>query len=117
MYRFSHFELDDDALVLRKRGRPVRAQPLVLELLVFLVRRRGRVVTKDELLRGPWRGRAAGEGSLQQAVSLARKALGDSPAQPRFIATVRRRGFRFVAEVEVVGASRAERGAGRGGGR
>jgi len=117
MYRFSHFELDDEALTLEKRGKLLRVQPLVLELLVFLVRRRGRVVTKDELLRGPWRGRAAGEGSLQQAISLARKVLGDSPSRQRFIATVRGRGFRFVAEVEVVGTTRLERARAARGGR
>jgi DNA-binding winged helix-turn-helix (wHTH) protein len=97
LLRFEEFELDEARFELRRRGRPVPVQPKVLDLLLFLARQRERVVSKDELLDSVWPGVTVSEASLSQAVSLARKALGDGPEAQRCIRTVRGRGFQFVA--------------------
>lgn len=96
---FADFELDEARFELRRNGEVVAVQPKVLELLLYLARNRDRVVPKDELFDEVWAGTVVTEASLSHAVSLARKALGDTPKQELFVRTVRRKGLQFVAEV------------------
>lgn len=96
--RFGEFELDQAGFELRKRGRVVPVQPKVFDLIVHLARNRDRVVTKDELFETVWQGVAVTEASLSQAISLARRALDDTPELEHTIRTIRSKGFRFVAE-------------------
>ena len=70
-----------------------------LQGLQYLVEHAGQLVTKDALLHACWPGIAVGDGVLQVCMTELRKALGDTAAAPRFIATVHRRGYRFVAPV------------------
>ncbi|EYD78093.1 transcriptional regulator, CadC [Rubellimicrobium mesophilum DSM 19309] len=74
-HTFGEFDLDEEARSLTLRGEPVAMQPLVFDLLTYLVRHAGRVVPKDELLDRLWPGLHVTEASLQRAVSLARGAL------------------------------------------
>ncbi|MEZ4225562.1 MAG: winged helix-turn-helix domain-containing protein [Polyangiaceae bacterium] len=98
---FGEFELSEKTFELKHRGQSVAVQPKVLDLLVYLARHRDRVVTKEELLANVWADTAVSEASLSQAVSAARRALSDSSTEPRILATVRGRGFRFVAPATV----------------
>lgn len=98
--RFEGCELDTDACVLYRAGRPVSVQPLVLRALAYLIENRQRVVGKDELRDAVWGGVSVGPGSFNQAVSLIRKAIGDDSASPAMIKTVRGLGYQFVAQVE-----------------
>jgi DNA-binding winged helix-turn-helix (wHTH) protein/tetratricopeptide (TPR) repeat protein len=100
MLTFDHFELDERLYELRAAGKPVPVQPKVFDLLVYLVRRGDRAVTKTELLEALWPEVDVGETALTHAVLSARKALGDDGVHQRFIATVRGRGYRFVARVD-----------------
>ncbi|HEX2099861.1 MAG TPA: winged helix-turn-helix domain-containing protein [Candidatus Synoicihabitans sp.] len=75
LHRFATFEIDEPARELRAGGRVLDLQPRVFDLLVYLVKNRERVVTKDELLKAVWPGVIVTDGSLQRAVSLARTAL------------------------------------------
>jgi DNA-binding winged helix-turn-helix (wHTH) protein len=95
---FGDFELDEARFELRRSGESVTVQPKVLELIFYLAKNRQRVVSKNELFETIWDGTAVTEASLSQAVSLARKALGDSPREQLAIRTVRGRGLQFVAE-------------------
>jgi len=95
-YTFDDFRLD---IALRKLWR--KEEPLVLpsrtfEALRILVEARGKVVDKETLVRTIWPDTFVGDDSLAQAISGLRKALGDNPAEPRYIRTVARRGYRFV---------------------
>lgn len=72
-------------------------------MLALLVGRPGQVVTKDELLAAGWPGSFVSEDSLTDAVSLIRGALRDDAQSPRYLQTVPRRGYRFVAEVRAPG--------------
>lgn len=74
-YRFGEFELDEAGRTLSLRQRAVMLQPKVFDLLVYLLRHAGRVVSKDELLKHVWRDVHVTEASLQRAISLLRKAL------------------------------------------
>jgi DNA-binding winged helix-turn-helix (wHTH) protein len=96
--RFGEFELDFAGFELKKRGQVIPVQPKVFDLIVHLAKNRDRVVTKDELFQTVWQGVAVTEASLSQAISLARRALDDSPELEHTIRTIRSKGFRFVAD-------------------
>lgn len=102
--RFGVFELDLRAHELRKQGRRVHLQDKPFELLALLVSRSGQLVTRDELHRHLWSADTfvAFDDNLNAAVRKAREALGDSAETPRFIETVPRHGYRFVAPVEPI---------------
>ena len=109
IFAFDDFRLDSEKLELRRvgdgqgaihdvSGASVQLQPQVLDLLVFLVKNRDRVVSKDEVIDEVWNGRAISDGTLNARVNAARTAVGDTGQQQRIIRTLPRKGFRFVAE-------------------
>lgn len=107
IYRFGAFELDAARGELHRAGKAVPAERRAVELLLHLLRNRGRVVSKEELLAELWPDVAVQDRIVNQAIYNARKLLGDDTRSPRFIATLRGRGFRFVAEVEEAASPRA----------
>jgi DNA-binding winged helix-turn-helix (wHTH) protein len=112
---FAQFELDVAACELRRDGRSVPLQPRVFDTLRYLVEHRDRLVSKQELIDALWGGQQLNAVAVPWSISHARKALGQQGQEPRFIETVRGRGYRFVAEVQEVvvrpvhGASDSER--------
>ena len=111
IFRFGLYELDGGTGELRKDGKPrprVQGQPL--EVLLHLLGHPGDVVTREELRQRLWPADTFVDydHSLNTAVNKLRDALSDSAENPRFIQTIPRRGYRFIASVEVVadGASR-----------
>jgi len=99
LYRFGPFQLDEDARSLLRLGEPVTLTGKVFDTLTVLVRNRGRVIEKEELLAAIWPNTVVEEANLIQNVSMLRKALGDNAKDYRFIATVAGRGYSFVAPV------------------
>src|SRR5262245_58418932 len=96
---FGRFRLDPPNARLLN-GRQVAAlKPKAFDVLVFLVRNAGRLVTQEELLREIWRGQIVGDSSLKSCIRQIRQALGDRVRKPQFIETVHRRGYRFIAPV------------------
>ena len=100
--RFGVFEFDPEARELRKQGRKLRLQEQPFAVLTVLIERAGTVVSREELCARLWPADTFVEfdHSLNTAVNKLREALGDSALSPRFIETVARRGYRFVAEVQ-----------------
>lgn len=103
IYRFADCQLDSRSLELSVRGALSRLDPKPLELLLFLLRRPGEVVTKDELQDGVWPGRILSESVLTKTVARLRQALGDE--QQEIIRTVHGYGYRLLAPVTVEVAS------------
>ena len=95
--RFDCFELDEADARLARAGEPVALAPKPFAVLCALTRRPDRLVTKNELLDAVWGHRFVTESVLKSAISEVRAALGDDPKQPRYIETVSRRGYRFIA--------------------
>ncbi len=108
VYRFGDFELDEGCFQLRLRGEVVPVEPKIFDFLRFLLRNRGRVVTKDELLETLWPDQRVSDGSLLRVVSLARQAL--RAGETNRIETIRSRGYRFVGEVGEEPSSEPARG-------
>ena len=99
LFFFDDYVLDPDRRELRRKGTLVPAEPQVFDLLVFLIRNRDRVVSKDDLIAGVWDGRIVSESTLASRINAARRAIGDSGEQQRFIRTAARKGIRFVGVV------------------
>jgi DNA-binding winged helix-turn-helix (wHTH) protein len=97
---FADFELDEGHRELRRGGSLVSLEPKPFSVLCHLVRGRERVVSKRELLETAWPDVAVAESSLGCAIRSVRRALGDTASEQRFVRTLWRRGFRFVAPVE-----------------
>ena len=102
MVRFAAFAVDLQAGELRKHGVKIRLQEQPFQMLAVLLERPGEVVTREELRKRLWSGNTFVdfEHSLATAVKKLRRALGDSAAHSRFIETLPRRGYRFIATLE-----------------
>jgi len=102
--RFGIFELDLRAGELRKHGLRIRIQEQPFQVLALLLEHSGDVVTREELQKKLWPADTFVDfdHGLNKAISKIREALSDSVESPRFVETVARRGYRFLAEVKVV---------------
>ena len=94
---FVEFELDESNACLLRNGEAVAVAPTPFTLLCVLARQPGSLVTKDALLDAVWGHRFVSDSVLKTAISDLRKVLGDDPKRPRYIETVSRRGYRFIA--------------------
>ena len=107
--RFGPFLVDRIGFRLLRGSEAVDLTPKLLDLLLHLLDNAGRLVTKEELLDALWPDANVTENALAQAVSELRQALGDEAGSPRFIKTIARRGYRFIAAVEQDGGTTAPR--------
>jgi pimeloyl-ACP methyl ester carboxylesterase/DNA-binding winged helix-turn-helix (wHTH) protein len=98
-YRFDEFELQTDLFELRRNGDLCPMEPQVFTVLAYLVEHHDRVVSKAELIDHVWHDRFISEAALTSRLMAARKVLGDSGQEQRYIKTVHGRGYRFVSEV------------------
>ena len=99
LYRFDDLSLDTDRRELRRGADLVAIEPQVFDLLVYLVRNRERVVSKDDLIAAIWGGRIVSESALTTRINAVRSAVGDSGEAQRLIKTLQRKGIRFVGAV------------------
>lgn len=96
--RFDAFQLDCDNRQLRKDGLPIELGSRYFDALALLVSRRGELVTKDVFMDKVWHGIPVTDEALTQCIRTLRRVLGDNAANPRFIETVPKHGYRFIAE-------------------
>jgi DNA-binding winged helix-turn-helix (wHTH) protein len=99
LYEFGPFRLDAQERLLRRDEEIVPLTPKAFDMLLALVENSGRLLGKQELMQRLWPDSFVEEGSLAQNVSLLRRALGENLEGAKFIETVPRRGYRFIATV------------------
>lgn len=99
-FRFDRFTLELRDRRLRHDGAPVEINARYLDALALLVREAGKLVTKDRFLNEVWRGVQVTDEALTQCIKTLRRQLGDDAVRPRFIETVPKHGYRFIAPVE-----------------
>ena len=104
LWTFDDCVLDLERRELRRAGAPVAVEPQVFDLLVYLIRNRAHVVSKDDLLQAVWQGRIVSDSALANRINAARAAVGDSGELQTLIRTLPRKGFRFVGNVAEEGA-------------
>lgn len=103
LYKFGGFSLDiSERLLSNANGEKIALPEKVFATLCFLVGKSGSLVRKDELLEAVWDGAFVEENNLDKTISALRRALGEKRGEKIFIETVRKHGYRFVAEVERV---------------
>ena len=106
-YEFDDWRIDIRRRLLLRNHEPVPLSPRALDTLLFLLRHRGRVVGKDELMQAVWPDTFVEENNLNQSISALRRVLGERRGDHRFIVTVAGRGYQFVADARPVMAADA----------
>jgi Tol biopolymer transport system component/DNA-binding winged helix-turn-helix (wHTH) protein len=100
LYSFGHYSVDVAERQLLRAGECVALPPKVFDTLLVLVENRGRILEKDLLMNKIWPDSFVEESSLAQYIFQLRKALGDDASEHRFIETIPKRGYRFIASVQ-----------------
>ena len=104
LYGFGPFQLDLDNAVLWQGGAPLTLRPKAFDLLAHLVCHAGQLVSKEELMEAVWPDAVISDNALTASMSEVRRALGETAKAPQYIATVHRRGYRFIAPVAMPSA-------------
>lgn len=104
-FRFDEFVLDAGNRQLTRGNAPVEINSRYLDALALLVQEQGKLVSKDRFMYEVWRGIPVTDEALTQCIRTLRRQLGDDASSPRFIETVPKHGYRFVAPVEAAGAA------------
>src|SRR3954451_11109410 len=99
-FRFRDFRFDPDERLLIRGAERLDLNSRYLDALALLLRERGRLVTKERFMDEVWRGVPVTDEALTQCIRTLRRQLGDDAARPRFIETVPKHGYRFIAEAE-----------------
>jgi DNA-binding winged helix-turn-helix (wHTH) protein len=107
-FTFLGFRLDPRDRQLRQNDMPVELNARYFDALALLVREAGQLVTKDRFLEEVWRGVPVTDEALTQCIKTLRRQLGDQAATPRFIETVPKHGYRFIAPVSVASRDTGE---------
>lgn len=98
-YRFDDVLVETDSFRISKSGQVIPLEPKAFELLLFLLERPGRLVSKEELLDHVWNKSFVTPNAMTRVIAQLRKALNDTRRDPRYIQTIQTRGYRFVAKV------------------
>ncbi len=107
-FKFGEFLLNPKEKILLRGGEPLSITPKAFQLLSVLVENHGHLVEKEDLIKAVWADSFVEEGNLTFTIRLLRKALGDSSQNPRFIETVPKHGYRFIADVRSITAEEAD---------
>jgi eukaryotic-like serine/threonine-protein kinase len=105
IYRLAEAELDPRNGQVKRNGAELYLRPKPLQVLLYLIEQRPRLVTKEELLEQVWQGDAVTDDALVQSIVEIRKTLGDSSQQPHLIKTFPKTGYRFIGEVETISSA------------
>ena len=101
-YQVGEYSIDTTRYRISSGDAAIPAEPKVFDLLVYLIRHRDRVLSREELFREVWEGREVSDATLSNHVKSARKILGDSGELQKTILTIRGRGYQFIAPVTVI---------------
>lgn len=102
IFRFGNCELNSESFTLQINGMPKLVEPHVFDLILYLIDRRDRLVSRDELFKSLWAGREVCDATLSNNIKCARAALGDDGERQKVIKTIRGRGYQFIAEIKVI---------------
>jgi DNA-binding winged helix-turn-helix (wHTH) protein len=102
IYVFDDFRLDAEKLMLYRGDAEITLPPKVIKTLAVLVENHGTILSKDELMEKVWADSIVEESNLSQYLYLLRKTLGNKPDGHPYVETLRRRGYRFTAQVRLL---------------
>jgi DNA-binding winged helix-turn-helix (wHTH) protein len=102
IYEFDDFRVDTGQFVLMGAGSAKPISPTVFRILTFLLERAGESVSKEDLIKYVWPDSFVEEGNLNRNVSTLRKVLNEKPSDHRYIETIPKTGYRFIASVRTM---------------
>src|SRR5215470_6327967 len=102
IYEFDDFRVDTGQFLLMRAGQSTAITPTVFKILLTLLEQAGQIVSKDEMIKCVWPDSFVEEGNLNRNVSTLRKALQERPCDHRYIETIPKTGYRFVAPVRSI---------------
>jgi tetratricopeptide (TPR) repeat protein/DNA-binding winged helix-turn-helix (wHTH) protein len=102
IYRFADLEVDAAQGCVKRSQNELHLRQQTFQVLLYLLERHERLVTKEELIAHIWKDTAVTNDALVQCIGEARKALGDDPRNPRFIKTIPKAGYRFISPVQTI---------------
>ncbi|MBL4661828.1 MAG: winged helix-turn-helix domain-containing protein [Alcanivoracaceae bacterium] len=100
IYKFNKFELNTDNYCLLFDSKEIPVEPLVFNLIVFLIENKDKIVSRDEILDNVWQGRVVSDTSINNHIKSARKVLGDDGLKQQVIKTIHSRGYQFIAKAD-----------------
>ena len=100
IYRFDDVTVDGENFRVRKGGQDITLTPRAFDVLIFLIKNRGRAVEKQEIFDRVWKDTFVTDNALTKIIKEIRRAFEDDASQPRYIETVPKRGYRFIAELQ-----------------
>lgn len=109
-YRFANCELDVERHEFTRDGVPVPVEPQVFDLILLLVRERGKLVSQDKIISEIWEGRIVSDSAISSRINAARKAVGDNGKEQRIIKTAARLGFQMAVPVDVENGQNTDTG-------
>src|SRR5215212_8874036 len=101
IYKFGNYTLDGDRCELRRGADRAKLEPQVFSVLCYLVQERSRIVTRGDLIATVWNGRLVSDSTINSRIAAARRVIGDEGVVQNLIRSFPRRGYRFVAAVDV----------------
>src|SRR5713101_6311981 len=104
LYRIGEIEVDPGRACVRRSGQELHLRAKSLQVLLYLLENRDRLITREELFLHAWPGAAVTEDVLPQSIADLRRVFGDDSRNPRILRTIPKLGFRFIGEVEEIGA-------------
>ena len=101
IFTFADIEINTDRYELRRSEKLVSIEPLIFNLIVFLIHHADQLFSRDELIAAVWQGRIVSDATVSSAIKSARKALGDDGKKQRYIKTIHGRGFKFIGNIHI----------------
>ena len=98
LYRFNNIEIDTNNYSLLDKGKEISVEPQVFNLIVYLIKNKNKVVSRNEILEKLWQGRIVSDTSINNHIKSARKVLGDDGVKQTVIKTIHSRGYQFIAD-------------------
>ncbi len=108
LYHFGDVTVDCENFRVQQNGQNITLAPRAFDVLIFLIHNRNRVVEKQEIFDSVWKDTFVSDNALTKIIKDIRQALDDDASQPRYIETVPKRGYRFIADVKNEGAVKSE---------
>src|SRR6266487_2957243 len=102
IYEFDDFRVDTGQFLITRSGRTKAMTPTVFRILLVLLEHAGEVVTKEQLMKSVWSDSFVEEGNLNRNVSTLRRGLDEKPCDHRYIETIPKTGYRFIAPVRSI---------------
>ena len=99
VFCFADIEIDTQRYELHRGGKLVSIEPLIFDLIVYLIRNTDKLFSRDDLITAVWQGRVVSDATVSSAIKSARKALGDDGNTQKYIKTVHGRGFKFIGKI------------------